>query len=197
MTVSRQKHTTRGVVAQARAFLAAAEIVAAAYPGAPVDYSVMREGPYKDWSLRRAAQHVSCPVPTELPDGRILVAYWFCAKEQNEPIENVQIVRHIAGSFFSSSYAGEVKVFNSGTENDPAGQIYHAHAFPCEGVWVGLFQWYWEVNDPWGEMVLFEALADGKIAGAGLDVFAEEPPGPKVGERFDRVVSVVRKVQVK
>ena len=40
------------------------------------------------------------PVPTELPDGRIFVAYWFCAKEQDEPIEDVQIVRHIAGSFF-------------------------------------------------------------------------------------------------
>ena len=94
MAVSRQKHTTRGVVAQARAFLVAADIVAVAYLGAPVDYSVMREGPYKNWSLRRAAQHVSCPVPTEPPDGRILVAYWFCAKEQDEPIEDVQIVRH-------------------------------------------------------------------------------------------------------
>ncbi len=39
-------------------------------------------------------------------------------------------------------------------EDDPAGQIYHAHAFPYEGVWVGLFQWYWETNDPWGEMEL-------------------------------------------
>ena len=39
-------------------------------------------------------------MPTELPDGRIFVAYWFCAKEQDEPIEEVQIVRHIAGTFF-------------------------------------------------------------------------------------------------
>ena len=39
-------------------------------------------------------------MPTELPDGRIFVAYWFCAKEQEQPIEEVQIVRHIAGSFF-------------------------------------------------------------------------------------------------
>ena len=31
-----------------------------------------------------------------LPDGRILVPYWFCAKEQDEPIEDVQIVRQIA-----------------------------------------------------------------------------------------------------
>ncbi len=34
---------------------------------------------------------------TELSDGRIFVAYWFCANE--EPIEEVQIVRHIAGTF--------------------------------------------------------------------------------------------------
>ncbi len=39
-------------------------------------------------------------MPTELPDGRIFAAYWFCAKDQDEPIEEVQIVRHIAGSFF-------------------------------------------------------------------------------------------------
>ena len=39
-------------------------------------------------------------MPTELPDGRIFVAYWFCAKDQDEPIEEVQVVRHIAGSFF-------------------------------------------------------------------------------------------------
>ena len=39
-------------------------------------------------------------VLTELEDGRIFVAYWFCAKDQEEPIEEVQIVRHIAGSFF-------------------------------------------------------------------------------------------------
>ena len=38
-------------------------------------------------------------MPTELPDGRVFVAYWFFAKEQEEPIEEVQIVRHIAGSF--------------------------------------------------------------------------------------------------
>ena len=39
-------------------------------------------------------------MPTELPDGRIFLAYWFCAKDQEEPIEEVQIVRHIAGTFF-------------------------------------------------------------------------------------------------
>jgi hypothetical protein len=38
--------------------------------------------------------------------------------------------------------------------DDPTGQIYHAHAFPYEGIWVGLFQWYWETEDPWGEMEL-------------------------------------------
>ena len=39
-------------------------------------------------------------VLTELSDGRIFVANWFCAKEQDEPIEEVQIDRHIAGTFF-------------------------------------------------------------------------------------------------
>ena len=39
-------------------------------------------------------------VLTELSDGRIFTAYWFCAKDQDEPIEEVQIVRHIAGTFF-------------------------------------------------------------------------------------------------
>ena len=39
-------------------------------------------------------------VLTELNDGRIFVAYWFCAKDQEEPIEEAQIVRHVAGTFF-------------------------------------------------------------------------------------------------
>ena len=39
-------------------------------------------------------------VLTELNDGRIFVAYWFCAKDQDEPVEETQIVRHIAGTFF-------------------------------------------------------------------------------------------------
>ena len=38
-------------------------------------------------------------VLTELEDGRIFAAYWFCAKVQKELIEEVQIVRHITGSF--------------------------------------------------------------------------------------------------
>ena len=39
-------------------------------------------------------------VLTELEDGRIFVAYWFCSKDQEEPIQEVSIVRHIAGTFF-------------------------------------------------------------------------------------------------
>ena len=39
-------------------------------------------------------------VLTELNDGRIFVAYWFCAKDQDEPIEEVQMIRHITGTFF-------------------------------------------------------------------------------------------------
>ncbi len=30
-------------------------------------------------------------MPTELPDSRIFAAYWFCTKEQDDPIEEVQI----------------------------------------------------------------------------------------------------------
>ena len=39
-------------------------------------------------------------------------------------------------------------------EDDPAGQIYHAHGFPYENIYVGLFQWFWETKDPYGEMEL-------------------------------------------
>ena len=39
-------------------------------------------------------------------------------------------------------------------EDDPAGQIYHAFGFPYEDIYVGMFQWYWETNDPYGEMEL-------------------------------------------
>ena len=39
-------------------------------------------------------------------------------------------------------------------EDDPAGQIYHAYAFPYEGMYVGLIHWYWETNDPYGDMEL-------------------------------------------
>ena len=37
-------------------------------------------------------------VRTELGDGRIFVAYWFCAKDQDEPIEEDRFAR-IAGTF--------------------------------------------------------------------------------------------------
>ena len=39
-------------------------------------------------------------------------------------------------------------------EDDPAGQIYHAYGFAYEGIYVGMFQWFWETNDPFGEMEL-------------------------------------------
>ena len=39
-------------------------------------------------------------VLTELNDGRIFTAYWFGAKDQDEPVEESQVVRHIAGTFF-------------------------------------------------------------------------------------------------
>ncbi len=39
-------------------------------------------------------------------------------------------------------------------EDHPAGQIYHAHGFPYEDIYIGLFQWYWETNEPYGEMEL-------------------------------------------
>ena len=40
------------------------------------------------------------PVLTELPDGRFFTAYWFNAKEGDEPVPEPQCVRYIAGSFF-------------------------------------------------------------------------------------------------
>ena len=39
-------------------------------------------------------------------------------------------------------------------EDDPAGQIYHAYGFPYEDIYIGMFQWFWETNDPYGEMEL-------------------------------------------
>jgi hypothetical protein len=39
-------------------------------------------------------------------------------------------------------------------EDPPGGQIYHAHGFRYENTYVGLFQWYWETNDPYAEMEL-------------------------------------------
>jgi hypothetical protein len=39
-------------------------------------------------------------------------------------------------------------------EDDPTGQIYHAQGFAYEDIYVGLFQWYWEQDQPWGEMEL-------------------------------------------
>lgn len=42
-------------------------------------------------------------VLTELPDGRIFTAYWFVAKEGEDPIPEPQCVRHIAGSSFRLS----------------------------------------------------------------------------------------------
>lgn len=39
-------------------------------------------------------------------------------------------------------------------EDPPGGQIYHAHGFRYESTYVGLFQWYWETNDPSAEMEL-------------------------------------------
>ena len=39
-------------------------------------------------------------VLTELPDGRIFVAYWFCAKDQEEPVHEAAVILHIAGTYF-------------------------------------------------------------------------------------------------
>ena len=39
-------------------------------------------------------------------------------------------------------------------EDPPGGQIYHAYGFRYESTYVGLFQWYWETNDPYAEMEL-------------------------------------------
>ena len=39
-------------------------------------------------------------------------------------------------------------------EDDPSGQIYHAYGFPYEDIYIGLLQWFWETNEPHGEMEL-------------------------------------------
>lgn len=39
-------------------------------------------------------------------------------------------------------------------EDEPGGQIYHAHGFRYEDTYIGLFQWYWETNDPYADMEL-------------------------------------------
>ncbi len=49
------------------------------------------------------------------------------------------------------------RVLHPDLEDDPAGQIYHAHGFSYEDIYIGLFQWYWETNDPYGEMELISS----------------------------------------
>ena len=46
------------------------------------------------------------------------------------------------------------RVLTPDLEDDPAGQIYHAYGFRYESTYVGLFQWYWEHDQPWAEMEL-------------------------------------------
>ncbi len=46
------------------------------------------------------------------------------------------------------------RVVHPDLDDDPSGQIYHPHAFPHESMYIGLFQWYWETNDPWADMEL-------------------------------------------
>lgn len=46
------------------------------------------------------------------------------------------------------------RVLTPDLEDDPAGQIYHAYGFRYESTYVGLFQWYWEHDEPWAEMEL-------------------------------------------
>lgn len=46
------------------------------------------------------------------------------------------------------------RILTPDLEDDPAGQVYHAHAFQYGDTYVGLFQWYWETDDPYAEMEL-------------------------------------------
>ena len=46
------------------------------------------------------------------------------------------------------------RILTPDLEDDPAGQVYHAHAFRYGDTYVGLFQWYWETADPYAEMEL-------------------------------------------
>jgi hypothetical protein len=46
------------------------------------------------------------------------------------------------------------RVVTQELEDDPHGQIYHAQGFAYESTYIGLFQWYWETDDPYGEMEL-------------------------------------------
>ena len=46
------------------------------------------------------------------------------------------------------------RILTPDLEDDPAGQVYHAHAFRYGDTYVGLFQWYWETDDPYAEMEL-------------------------------------------
>ena len=49
---------------------------------------------------------------------------------------------------------GAYEVVVPDLEDDPAGQVYHARGFPYAGTYVGLFQWFMETDDPYGEMEL-------------------------------------------
>ena len=81
-------------------------------------------------------------------------------------------------------------VLDLGPAGRTAGQIYHAHAFPYEGVWVGLFQWYWEVNESWGEMaLLFSRDAKDWKRPRPRTSFLPPTPGGGAGGAFDCAIT--------
>jgi hypothetical protein len=71
-------------------------------------------------------------------------------------------------------------------EDDPAGQIYHAYGFAYEDIYIGLFQWFWETNDPHGEMELLvsrDTVAWNRIR--PRQAFLPRSPGGGAAGAFD------------
>jgi len=75
-------------------------------------------------------------------------------KEDMDRWKLVRSAHRVAANLHGAQPGEPTRVIAPDLEDDPSGQIYHAHAFAYEGIYVGLFQWYWEVDDPYGEMEL-------------------------------------------
>ena len=87
------------------------------------------------------------------PDAEFPYVLLSRGSEDSKTWDLVRSVHRVAIN--SESADGELhRILTPDLEDDNAGQIYHAHAFAYEGIYVGLFQWYWETDDPYGEMEL-------------------------------------------
>ena len=126
-------------------------------------------GPYRAYILR-SADGVHWEWERRIPDGVVHGMHDRCtAMKGPDPeypyvlfsrgvadIDRWGLVRpaHSAATDGERMDGAPTRVVVPDLEDDPEKQVYHAHAFPYEGIYIGLVQWYHEANDPCGEMEL-------------------------------------------